>query len=248
MRCATACALALMMILATLTACWSEPILPDPDKPRYLCQRADGIKVDGNLDDWDEAQFTEPFVFPWPAQTGPRVETRAALLWDDQFLYVAYRCEDPDITAEHTERDDPTYLDDCVEIFIAAAPQRSRMYYGFEMNARGTMYDYFQALPDAFLPEWDAGGMRLRTRIDGTLNDRSDVDRGWTLEVAIPLANFSGLSRKPRPEPGDVWRIILNRWDGTTPDRALSQWTPSGQKNPDPHRPEGFGELQFVNE
>ncbi|NSW56811.1 MAG: carbohydrate-binding family 9-like protein [Armatimonadetes bacterium] len=238
--------LSISAALVALAVACAEPIKPDPDKPRYECRRAEGIKVDGSLNDWDEAQFTEPFVYPWPAQTGPRLETRAALAWDDCFLYVAYRCEDPDITATHTERDDPTYMDDCVEIFIAAAPERSRMYFGFEMNALGTMYDYFNAIPDVLLNEWDAAGWSLRTRIEGTVNDREDTDRGWTLEVAIPLANFSGLSRKPRPEPGDVWRIILNRWDGTAPDRALSEWTPSGQKNPDPHRPEGFGELLFV--
>lgn len=229
---------------------WAEPIVPDEGKPCYECRRAEGIVVDGRLDEqaWQQAVWTAPFIFPWEAQTGPRNRTVAALLWDDQCLYVAYRCDDNDLTAVYTERDDPTYKDDCVEIFIAARPEQSRMYYGFEMNCRGVLYDYFSAIPEAFLNEWEAAGVRLRTGLTGTLNEPGDADQGWTLEVAIPLRNFEGLSKKPRPEAGDVWRINLNRWDGTEPDRALSQWTPSGMAGANPHRPEGFGALKFVSE
>jgi len=42
----------------------------------------------------------------------------------------------------------------------------------------------------------------MATFIDGTLNGCGDRDNGWSLEVAIPRANFEELSG--RPEPGVV--------------------------------------------
>jgi hypothetical protein len=39
--------------------------------------------------------------------------------------------------------------------------------------------------------------------LQGTLNNSADKDQGWTLEAAIPWANFEELSRRP-PAAGAV--------------------------------------------
>jgi hypothetical protein len=75
---------------------------------------------------------------------------------------------------------------------------------------------------------------------------RGDKDEGWTLEVAIPWANFQELSDKLPPAAGSVWTANLNRWDGVDPHRRLSQWSDSGMKDPNPHNPSRFGQLVFV--
>src|SRR5436305_12305213 len=85
-----------------------------PRIPRYIVHRArQPIVVDGKLDDtaWKSAGTIE-FRFPWDKQTGARQETTARLLWNDEYLFVGYDCQDTDITAHYTERDDPTYKDD----------------------------------------------------------------------------------------------------------------------------------------
>ncbi len=223
-----------------------EPI--DPNVPTYVCKRAIGeITVDGKLDEpsWEKAEPTRAFVFPWPDQLGAKQRTTVKLLWDDDALYVGYTCWDTDITATFENRDDPTYKDDCVEIFINPAPGRSVFYYGQEMNARGVLYDYFYAWPTCLLNPFDLKGFELATSLNGTLNDSADKDTRWTLEVKIPFRNFDGLAPKYPPDDGVQWRIQMNRWDGTGDKRALSEWTPSGKKVPDPHRPAGFGILEF---
>ena len=57
------------------------------------------------------------FKFPW-WKAGRKGQTVAKLLWNDDYLYASFRCEDAHIWAEHTERDSPVYRDDCVEVIL----------------------------------------------------------------------------------------------------------------------------------
>jgi Domain of unknown function (DUF1083). len=210
--------------------------------PRYEVKRASGhILVDGKLDDaaWKSAN-TLTFQFPWEQQTGAKQKTVARLLWDDENLYVGYECEDSDIVAHFEKRDDPTYRDDAVEIFINPNPAQQALYYGLEMNARAVLYDYLYVFPTVLINRVDFSGVQLATHIRGTLNVRGDKDEGWSLEVAIPWTNFKELAKNLPPAPGSIWTANLNRWDGLEPDRRLSQWSDSGLKQTSPHQPARF--------
>lgn len=215
--------------------------------PRYEVKKAPSkIVVDGRLDDaaWRTAATVE-FIFPWAQQTGAKQKTIARLLWDTDNLYIAYQCDDADIVAHYTQLDDPTYKDDAVEFFVNPKPTQG-FYYGLEMNARATLYDYFYAHPQLLLKRVNFTGVQLATSIDGTLNQTGDKDRGWSLEVAIPWKNFEELGATAAPTPGAVWTANLNRWDGTEPNRRLSLWSDPEMKTPTPHNPKRFGQLVFV--
>jgi hypothetical protein len=221
-----------------------------PPIPKMEVKRAAGrIVVDGKLDDkaWAGANKVE-FLFPWDYQTGAKQKTAARLLWDDNYLYVGYDCDDADIVAHFDRRDDPTYRDDAVEIFINPDPKQLDFYYGLEMNAKATLYDYFYAFPKLLLKRIDFQGVQLATHLRGTLNQTSDKDQGWSLEVAIPWANFEELTKRTGPpQPGEVWTANLNRWDGVEPNRRLSQWSDSSEAKANPHNPSRFGQLVFVS-
>jgi hypothetical protein len=106
--------------------------------PRYEVKRVSApLTVDGKLDEpaWAAAPVAT-LQFLWESQTGAKQMTRARLLWDAQALYVGFDADDADITAQFQQRDDPTYRDDAVEIFINPNPRQEVVYYGFEMNAR----------------------------------------------------------------------------------------------------------------
>lgn len=227
------------------------PVRPGtlPAIPRHEVRRAaTRIVVDGKLDDvpWKGAQPVE-FQFPWDYQTGAKQKTTARMLWDDENLYVGYECEDADIVAHFLNRDDPTYRDDAVEIFINPDPTQLT-YYGLEMNARATLFDYFYAFGSVLLKRFNLSGVELATNILGTLNQTGDKDSGWTLELAIPWTDFKELRRDKTAAPaaGETWRVNLNRWDGTEPARRLSQWSDSGMAKANPHNPERFGYFVFV--
>ena len=132
----------------------------DENIPRYNARRINNAPVvDGLLDEevWKNATRSSPFV-DLVHGTPAHLDTRAAVLWDQDYLYVGYWIQEPDVRATLTQRDAPIYQDNDVELFIAGRDG----YYEFEINAYGTIYevlffwnDAFQRYGYASLPEFD---------------------------------------------------------------------------------------------
>jgi len=224
------------------------PLVSQAPIPRYDVKRATGpITVDGKLDEaaWASASAPVTLQFLWDTQTGAKQKTSVRVLWDAQALYLGYDADDADINARYLQRDDPTYQDDAVEFFVNPDPKQEVMYYGFEMNVRGVLYDYLNYNSRTLFKRWDATGVKIATSVRGTMNNRTDTDTGWSLEAAIPWANFEELSRRP-PVAGAVWRANFNRWDGVQPNRRMSIWSDPQNADSWPHVPSRFGELVFV--
>jgi hypothetical protein len=220
----------------------------ESQRPRYEVRRAAApVTIDGhvNTKEWSQASPAFEFIFPWEQQTGAKQKTRARLLWDDVNLYIAYEVEDTDIVAQFTERDAWVYRDDTVEIFLNVRPSQTVAYYAIEANVRGAMMDYFCADARFYIKKLQMEGVKLAVQIDGTLNQREDQDRGWSVELAIPWENFSDMAKVP--QAGTVFTANLNRWDGVEPNRRLSVWADSRLNWPHPHAPAQFGDLVFVN-
>ena len=57
----------------------------------------------------------------------------------------------------------------------------------------------------------------------------------------------SGMMGTPANDaPGSFWTANLNRWDGTEPNRRMSNWSDPLQPRANPHVPSRFGQLVFV--
>jgi hypothetical protein len=214
------------------------------DIPTYpVAKTPQAPVIDGELDAAWNAAPAITLQFPWEHQTGAKQKTEVRLLWDDRALYVFYACEDEDIVALFTNRDDPTYRDDAVEIFVNPRPDQETAYYGLEMNAGAVLYDYVAVMPRLFFKRFQMNGVQLAVHVRGTRNVRGDKDQGWNLELAIPWENFEILGAKPKP--GERWRAQLNRWDGVEPNRRLSMWVDPKINDSWPHVPSRFGWLEF---
>jgi hypothetical protein len=235
----------LLVLLVTGVSLFAQTRSGAPP-PRYEVKRATApIQIDGKLAEpaWAAAEKIE-LVFPWDSQTGPKQKTTVRLLYDDTSLYVAYECEDTDITAIHTTRDAPVDQDDSVILLLNPKPSQTHAYIGLEMNVRAVFHDYLSAAGEYFFQQFNMQGVRVATYIDGTANDHSDQDRGWSLEAAIPWNNFDDLSRQHGA--GTTWSANFGRWDGTAPNRRFSIWSDSLLDRPSPHAPARFGQLVFV--
>jgi hypothetical protein len=99
--------------------------------------------------------------------------------------------------------------------------------------------------------DWDFPGLRSAVQIQGTLNDSRNVDRGWTVELALPWKGMEVLAggRPLPPREGDVWRMDFSRFEtltynGVTAERAAG-WAFNAHGIYDSHRPECFTSVRF---
>lgn len=259
-----------MLLSLLLAACGGEAVRA-PSPRHYRARRAEpSLVLDGRLDDaaWEAAPWSEAFLdIRGPDHPRPRFATRMKMLWDDQHLYVGAQMDEPHLQASFTKRDSYIFQEDNdFEVFLD--PDGDTLnYFELEVNALATEWDLLLDKPydvggraeDAF----DLEGVRTRVALDGTLNDPSDTDRGWSVEIAIPFAALgerAGVRLPPRT--GDAWRINFSRvqWrfdieDGRyvrietpteTNPHAEDNWVWSPQGKINMHRPERWGTVEFV--
>ena len=115
---------------------------------QYVARHIDGpILIDGNIHKpiWQSAQWSPRFVDMVTGAQG-LYDTRAAILWDDEKLYMAFWAEEPFVTAELTERDSIIFQESDLEVLIDGGDS----YYELEVNALNTVYEVFFIWRDAF--------------------------------------------------------------------------------------------------
>lgn len=228
----------------------------------YVCRRAaDPIEIDGNIDkfEWQAADWTDDFVdIQGSSMPAPRFRTRAKMLWDDDFLYIAAEMEEPHVWATLTEHDSVIFHDNDFEVFIDPDGDTLR-YFEFEINALNTGWDLYLEKPyrdqGSADNSWEMPGYKSAVRVRGSLNDPSDLDEGWDVELALPWAAFEAGGMPCPPIEGDEWRINFSRveWHVEVvegryrkiPDTPEDNWVWSPQGVIDMHQPEQWGRVRF---
>ena len=171
---------------------------PRPSTPwgpgTYACaRRASPISMDGKLDDeaWKAAPQSALFRdIEGSSSPKPRFDTHVRMLWDDESLYIGAWMEEPHLQATFTKRDSYIFhQDNDFEVFVDPDGD-THDYYELEINALGTEWDLFLDKPyrdgGPAHDEFDFEGLETAVHLDGTLNDPSDEDRSWSLEIRIP--------------------------------------------------------------
>ena len=182
------------------------------------------------------------------------------MLWDDDYFYFGADMEEPHVWGTLTKRDSVICNDNDFEIFIDPDDDGGH-YMEFEINPLNVAWDLY--LPKQYNRRRarPIGALTLKAskhavQIDGTLNYSDDVDRGWSVEVAIPwssMEQYAGTACPPNP--GDRWRVNFSRveWEfdrykggylkkeGVPCDNWV--WSPMGVINM--HEPHMWGYVQF---
>jgi hypothetical protein len=158
-----------------------------------------------------------------------------------------------------TDHDAVIFQDNDFEVFIDPNGD-NHQYYEFEMNALDTGWDLFLPRPykDGGKADngWEIPGLKTAVYIAGTLNDPSDQDQGWSVEIAIPWRALREFAQRPTPpHDGDQWRVNFSRveWQHEieagkyrkVPNTREDNWVWSPQGIVDMHRPERWGFVQF---
>jgi hypothetical protein len=214
-----------------------------PPLPVYEVRRTSGpIKVDGKLDDaaWKKAPLVGDFVNNSDGSQSP-YKTEARVLYDENFIYFAFRCADKNIWSTMRRRDQHLWDEEVVEVFLQADPNQPS-YIELEVNPLGAMLDIYMlaARKPLHYESWNSEKLQWAVQVDGTVDGKAG-DREWTCEIALPVEDLVTAPHHP-PLPGDRWRMNLYRGE-QRPTPAGLAWSPTLRD--DFHISQRFGEIVF---
>ncbi len=223
--------------------------------------------IDGIVNDsaWSQGYWESNFEdIEGGSRPKPKLSTQFKILWDSNYLYVAGYLKEPDLWATKMIRDDIVYYDNDFELFLDPNNDGEN-YFEFEINVLGTLMDLMMTKPykmgGTYSLKWNAENIKYAVRPHGTINNNTDIDKGWSIEMAIPFKDFKIGNRNYLPNASIPWRLNFSRVEWTlakleksyTKKMNLSNkpineynwvWSPTGVI--DIHVPTKWGNLYFI--
>lgn len=222
------------------------------------------IEIDGKGQEsaWEKAPWSADFIDIEGEKT-PTYKTNVKMLWDEDYLYFLAEMEEPHVWGTLKQRDTVIFYNNDFEIFIDPDGD-THNYMEFEMNALNTVWDLFVVKPyrepAPVLDSWDIQGLKTAVNIEGTLNDPTNKDKGWSVEIAIPWEVLKEANTHNEVPKNEFWRINFSRvnWDFQLEEKTYSRkkdekgnylpeynwvWSPQGVINM--HEPEHWGYVYF---
>lgn len=228
---------------------------------------SEALTIDGKADEasWEKSKWTKNFI-DIEGDKIPKYQTNVKMLWDENNVYFFAELKEPHIWGNLKKRDTIIFYNNDFEIFIDPDGDTYN-YYELEFNVLNTLWDLFLTRPyregNAVLNDWDANGIKSAVYIDGTLNNPNDVDKKWSIEIAIPLQVFKTSYFQKIDLKDHFWRINFSRvnWDFQLENGRYQRkknadgkfaheynwvWSPQGVISM--HQPETWGYVYFSSE
>ncbi|WP_420603056.1 carbohydrate-binding family 9-like protein [Flagellimonas sp.] len=225
----------------------------------------DAITIDGKADEasWQKAPWSDLFI-DIEGDKKPTYDTRMKMLWDDTNVYFFAQLVEPHVWGDITEHDAVIFHNNDFEIFLD--PEADvHGYYELEWNVLNTVWDQYITAPyrggNETINGWEALGLQSAVSVQGTLNDPSDVDQGWSIEIAIPFRDLRTGYYEDNVPKNKFWRVGFSRvnWDFDIVDGKYSRkkdkntgeflhennWVWSPQYVINMHEPEKWGYVFF---
>jgi Carbohydrate-binding family 9 len=201
--------------------------------PEILCPRIhpwDGVSLDALRGGWAEA--ARLYLSENGSGQYPQWGTEVRIGWEEQGLLVLFLCQDPEPWATLTQRDQPLWEEEVIEVFLDPFGDRT-CYFEFEVNPLNAVLDVFVRRTRTGLRK------EFSWNCDGLITATGRLPYGWVAALQIP---FSGLGNC---QPNQSWRANFCRIERPKKQpRELSAWSPTFAGTF--HVPERFGLLHFA--
>ena len=187
------------------------------------------------------------------------------MLWDQEFLFILAKIEEPHVWGNLKQRDTVIFYNNDFEVFIDPDGD-THQYMELEINSLNTAWDLFLKRPYRNKVKvdnaWNIEGLQSAVSYQGTLNDPSDTDLGWTLEIALPWKALERGNPSGTIPVNQFWRMNFSRvnWQFDLVNNKYVRkkdkngkylpefnwvWSPQGVINM--HVPERWGYVFFSN-
>lgn len=207
---------------------------------RYPCKAAEWTAL-GEIreeQDWRQLDYKncESASLSETASGGDVKEpTSFRACWSPEFVYIEVRCVDHYAISRYTERDEPLYEQDVVEVFIECGEEEGGPYFELEVSPNNVIFD---------AKVWNDGNGGIRSidvawNMDGLVTEVEERDSTRIYRLAIPTSHFA-----KKPAPGVSWRFNVYRIDeDETGEREYQAWSPTEALNY--HVQSRFGVMVF---
>jgi hypothetical protein len=166
----------------------------------------------------------------------------AKTCYDSNNLYIAFVNGDKNIFTGYTQKDQFLWQDEVVEVFIDGDPDIST-YIELEVSPANVVFDsYITDTLDIDLvetPKFEIEGFQTAVKVNGTVNDSTDIDQDWTVEILIPLQVITE-KRTDGKRDLDQYRINFYRINRDSQGPGFYAWSPTYQRF---HAPSKFGTI-----
>lgn len=186
------------------------------ERKKYFTKQLNGaITLDGLISEeaWSGVEWGGDFI-QWQPNEGkaPSQSSNFKILYDEKFLYIAYRCHDlaPDSIVKRMGRRDE-FPGDWIEINIDSYHDK-RTAFSFTLSVSGVRGDEFVSNDGN---NWDANWNPIwfsKTHVD---------DKGWSAEVKIPFSQL-----RYGNEVDKVWGFQVTRRLFRKEERSTWQYIP----------------------
>lgn len=156
----------------------------------------------------------------------------------DGWLYVQFTCHDQDIWGTYSQRDDPIYDEEVVEVFLAPGSATPIEYAELEVSPNGVLLDAWIVNPTGERDDmsadvaWDCPNLEWQA-------GRDDGQNRWWAIFGIPLRALVGEVEIPRVWRANFYRIERPRLG----NEEFSCWAPTLTEPADFHKPSRFGRI-----
>jgi hypothetical protein len=188
---------------------------------------------------WGGVPALPPFILA--DGSGPaEQQTRARVCHDSEALYVRFDCDDRDIWGTYTQRNDPIYDEEVVEVFLASGEEDPVRYFEFEISPNGVLFDARIYNPTSRRAElewdetWDCPGVRWQAA-------RDDAANHWWASIVIPWTSIAPPGQVPPVCRANFYRIERPR----DAEPEYSCWSSTMTQPADFHKPAYFGVLEL---
>ncbi|MDO5980204.1 sialate O-acetylesterase [Flavivirga spongiicola] len=139
------------------------------------------LKVDANLQDWDDSYFVKGLNEPW------RLKNKDSTIFDyiitDKHFYFYFKTKDSTLTISDFKKELSVAEGDRVELFFSSKKDISN-YYCAEINPKGEVLDYNAKHYRKFNDKWNFNSLQVSTLI---------LDKEYIVEGRISLKELKSL-------------------------------------------------------
>jgi AraC-like DNA-binding protein len=207
-----------VLICALFVPLWAQHDITIPYTPVPM-------SIDGHLDEW-----TLPLEIKHKSSPAYRNQVACGLYWDAAHLYAAFKVSDSQLCVNAIgDKNARLYLNDAVEIYIDSKnDSQDKMDLNdyqllISLTGEKTVFkgDKLQIQHGSHVPKDHEGTniiLQTKSNIIGTINDTTDLDSDYSLEIAVPWSAIGII-----PNDGYTFKIDLCNNDiDTTAD--MTSW------------------------